>query len=130
MTQFGQHSKPANGKRLQGLEAVELPPNNEDLDAIAQRRDERHSDEILLAELSKLNALDYGKRRKAAAKKLEITTATLDKIVAERRVRRSAQTGPETLLPHWDVEPWHEPVASDQLLGAIVERIRAHVVMN
>jgi len=61
---------------------------------------------------------------------LGITTATLDKIVAERRVRRSAQTGPETLLPHWDVEPWHEPVASDQLLGAIVERIRAHVVMN
>src|SRR5215469_6623734 len=72
----------------------------------------------------------YGKRRKAAAKKLGITAATLDKIVAERRVRRSAQTGPETLLPHWDVEPWHEPVASDQLLSAIVERIRAHVVMN
>jgi hypothetical protein len=74
-----------------------------DLDAIAQRRDERHSDEILLAELSKLNALDYRKRRKAAAKKFGITTATLDKIVAERRVRRSAQMGPETLLPHWDV---------------------------
>ena len=90
MTQFGQDSKLANGKRLQGLEALELPPSNEDLDAIAQRRDERHSDEILLAELSKLNALDYGKRRKAAAKKLGITTATLDKIVAERRVRRSA----------------------------------------
>jgi len=52
MTQFGQYSKPANGKRLQGLEALELPPSNEDLDAIAQRRDERHSDEILLAELS------------------------------------------------------------------------------
>jgi hypothetical protein len=92
--QFGQYSKPANGKRLQGLEAVELPPSNEDLDGIAQRRDERLSDEILLAELSKLNALDYGKRRKAAAKKLGITTATLDKIMAERRVRRSAQTGP------------------------------------
>jgi hypothetical protein len=60
MTQFGQYSKPANGMRLQGLEALELPPSNEDLDAIAQRRDERHSDEILLAGLSKLNALDYG----------------------------------------------------------------------
>src|SRR5262249_20807455 len=79
MTQFGQHSKPANGKRLQGLEALELPPSDKDLDAIAQRREERHSDDILLAELSKLNALDYGKRRKAAAKKLGITTATLDK---------------------------------------------------
>jgi putative DNA primase/helicase len=130
MTQFGEYSKPANGMRLQGLEALELPPSNEDLDAIAQRRDERHSDEILLAELSKLNALDYGKRRKAAAKKLGITAATLDKIMAERRVRPSGQRGPETLLPHWDVEPWHEPVAGDQLLGAIVERIRAHVVMN
>jgi hypothetical protein len=56
MTQFGQYSKPANGKRLQGLEALELPPSNEDLDAVAQRRDQRHSDEILLAELSKLRA--------------------------------------------------------------------------
>jgi hypothetical protein len=42
-------------KRLQGLEALELPPSNEDLDAIAQRRDERHSDEILLAEPSAMN---------------------------------------------------------------------------
>ena len=39
MTQFGQDSKPANGKRLEGLEALELPPSNKDLDAIAQRRD-------------------------------------------------------------------------------------------
>jgi hypothetical protein len=96
MTPFGQDSKPANGKRLQGLEALELPPSNEDLDAIAQRHDERHSDEILLGELSKLNALDYGKRRKADAKKLGITTATLDKIMAGRRVQRCAQTRPET----------------------------------
>jgi hypothetical protein len=125
MTQFGQYSKPENGKRLQGLEALALPPSNEDPHAIAQRRDERHSDEILLAELSKLNAFDYGKRRNAGAKKLGITTATLDKIMAEWRVQRSAQTGPETLLPHWEVEPWHEPVAGDQLLGTIVERIRA-----
>src|SRR5215475_2750601 len=42
MTQFGQYPKPANGKRLQGLEPRELPPSNEDLDAIAERRDERH----------------------------------------------------------------------------------------
>ena len=104
MTQFGQYPKPANGKRLQGLEAVELPPSNEDLDAIAQRRDERHSDEILLAELSKLNALDYGKRRKGAAKKLGITTATLDKIVAEgrRAPRRSCRIGTSSL----GMNPW------------------------
>jgi hypothetical protein len=91
MTQFGQYSKPANGKRLQGLEALELSPSNEDLDAIAQRRDERHSDEMLLAELSKLNALDYGKRRKAAAKKLGITTPTRSWLsVAFGRARRRA----------------------------------------
>ena len=36
MTQFGQHSKPANGKRLQGLEALELPPSNEAAQLIAK----------------------------------------------------------------------------------------------
>jgi uncharacterized protein DUF3631 len=41
MTQFGQYSKPANGKRRQGLEALELPPSNEDPHAIAQWQEPR-----------------------------------------------------------------------------------------
>ena len=129
MTQFGQHSKPANGKRLQGLEALELPPSKIST-RLRSGTTRGTATKYCWPNCRSSMPLGYGKRRKAAAKKLGITTATLDKIVAERRVRRSAQTGPETLLPHWDVEPWHEPVASDQLLGAIVERIRAHVVMN
>jgi putative DNA primase/helicase len=32
--------------------------------------------------------------------------------------------------PHWEVEPWHEPVVANELVDEIVARVKRHVVLS
>jgi putative DNA primase/helicase len=73
-------------------------------------------DEALIAELVALSRLEYGKRRKSAAKTLGITAKELDRVIAERRAQNAEDT---TALPHWTVEPWPSIVDGAELLNEL-----------
>ena len=78
----------------------------------------------LIAELADLSALDYAKRRKDAAEQIGIGVTELDKVVAEARGDVS-EPSPE----RWAVEPWHEPVATADLLQSLRRTYEKHVVL-
>jgi hypothetical protein len=99
---------------------LEIP--NAELDEAIQT----HDDEATINALAELHDVAYQRRRKAAADGLGIRVSELDRLVKQRR----AQAAPVPLFPHWNVEPWDEPVDSVMLLQAITERIRSHVVMT
>jgi hypothetical protein len=88
---------------------LEIP--NAELDEAIQIRD----DEATINALAELHDVAYQRRRKAAADGLGIRVSELDKLVKQRR----AQAGSAPLFPHWNVEPWDEPVDGDMLLQAI-----------
>jgi hypothetical protein len=87
-------------------------------------RDEKS--EPLIAELARLSRLEYDKRRKKEAKKLGIQLTTLDREVAELRAQNAAE---RDFLPHWNVEPWPEPVDGAALLDTLRWHLARYVVL-
>jgi Protein of unknown function (DUF3631) len=86
------------------------------------------SDDELIAELAALPRLQYAKRRKDAAKKLGITATELDNIVAE--ARGDEAKGKDDKTPErWQIEPWPEPVATDDLLSGLQTAFTRYVVL-
>ena len=83
-----------------------------------RRREEKKSDDELIAELAALDRLGYAKRRKDAAARIGVTRAELDKIVAEAR-----RDPPSDEPAHWQVERWPEPVATADLLTDLTRSI-------
>jgi hypothetical protein len=81
----------------------------------------------LLDELARLTKLDYEKRRRAEAKKLGVRSSALDDLV---RRRREEGADPVLLFKHWAVEPWPEPVDVRELIAALINRIKQHVVLS
>jgi putative DNA primase/helicase len=88
----------------------------------------RQDDDAIIAELVQLSEFAYQKRREEAAKQLAVSLRVLDKEVARRRAEIEREAAP-SLYPHWDVEPWDEPVDGGLLLRSLVERIKRHVFL-
>ena len=63
--------------------------------------------------------MDYQRRRRQEAKRLGISVAALDKLVRQTRAQAEEE---DSALPHWQVEPWDEPVDGADLL-ADLERV-------
>jgi Protein of unknown function (DUF3631) len=82
------------------------------------------SDEI--ARLAKLPRLEYDREREAAAARLGVRVATLDKIVREER---SAADDGAAVLPHWNVEPSAESVDGAALLNNVRQVFRRYIVL-
>jgi putative DNA primase/helicase len=81
-----------------------------------------------VAELAKLSLLQYDRGREAAAERLGIRLATLDKAVAcARGEGDTALQGRALRLP--EPQPWPEPVDGDDLLQDLVKVIRSYVVV-
>jgi len=80
----------------------------------------------LLVELARLSRFEYDRRRKKEAKKLGIKLDTLDREVAELRAQNAAE---KDFLPHWNVEPWPEPVDGATLLDALRRHLTRYVVL-
>jgi hypothetical protein len=94
------------------------------LERIALERKRREgivdgSPDAKVIELAKLQPLDYGKIRKEEAKKLGIGVKALDDAVKEQQKGKKEQAN---FLPHWNNEPWPDPIAGDSLL----DELRAH----
>jgi hypothetical protein len=60
--------------------------------------EQKQTDGSLVAELARLSTFEYDRKRKAAAKAIGITVATLDKAVAEERGRANAEGRKSTPL--------------------------------
>ena len=82
-----------------------------DPDQLHNLEDEPPNLEARLDELAGLSLLEYERQRKAAAKELGMRVVVLDAAVAERRSQINGD-----LFPHWEVEPWDEPVDTGELL--------------
>jgi putative DNA primase/helicase len=74
--------------------------------------------------LAALPRLEYAKRRKEAAKRIGITLAELDKIIADAREQTSTTT-PE----RWSIAPWDTAVDTAELLTALRDTFTRHVVL-
>jgi len=88
--------------------------------------EQKQADGSLVAELARLSTFEYDRKRKAAAKAIGITVATLDKAVAEGRGRAHAQ---DASLPHWTVVPWPDVVAGDKLLNDLAAVFTRYVIL-
>src|SRR5262245_38908987 len=79
-----------------------------------------------IAVLTSLDRLQYEQQREAAAAELGIRVSALDKLV---RQAQAAVENQNTALPHWNVEPWPEPVIGAELLDAIKQVFRRYIVL-
>jgi len=88
-----------------------------DKKAAAKRADDNTTaDQKTIEGLAQLNALAYAKRRTHEAKALNIPVAALDKLV--RQIQALTEDN-NAELPHWQAEPWDEPVNGAELLTDI-----------
>ena len=77
-------------------------------------------EQALIDELSRLNSVDYDRRRNDAADQIGIRRGTLDNQVNARRAELAEEDGPPPLFGHWVVEPWDEPVDTGDLILALI----------
>jgi hypothetical protein len=86
-----------------------LEPSHLPADAIS-------GEDELIAELAKLSAIQYERRRNGAAETLDIRAAVLDKLViAARRDREASDMGQGNMVLFDVVEPWPEAVRGGAL---------------
>lgn len=105
------------------------PPEQAPVDKEAKAK-AATDEQALIDALARLNALDYDRRRKAAADEMDVRSSTLDDEVAARRRELAEEAGRPPLFGHWLVEPWPEVVDTGELILALVGRIKRHVILN
>jgi putative DNA primase/helicase len=111
------------------------PPNGQDQNGQGQPASDTAgtSQDGVINKLARLDAIAYGRARKAVAKELGVGVAAVDAAVerkrAEMRSERDKEAGEAPLYPHWIVEPWPEEVDGDALIRDIASRMQSHVIM-
>ena len=89
------------------------------------------SEQELIDQLARLDdRLEYDRRRRDAARELGVRAGSLDDAVEVRRAELAAEAAPAPLFGHWIVEPWDEPIATDALALAIMQRLQRHVIFD
>jgi hypothetical protein len=98
----------------------------------SHQQKDQHSDseQAIIDELARLDAISYARRRKEAAEQLGIGVTALDKGVAQRRTQIEEEAEQPPLFAYWEDEPWPESVEGDALILALYRRVRSHVVMT
>jgi len=87
------------------------------------------SDDEVFAELAELRPAAYDRRRKQAAKDLNISVTTLDKEI--EALRKSSDEGAEEEgLGLHTPEPWPDEVSGGVLLDEIVDSLERHLVLQ
>ncbi len=85
-----------------------------------------NKEDRIVAELAKLSPLEYEKRRKETADKLDVRVGVLDQAVR----RQQAHTHDEaSALPHWKVKPWPDDVPGAELLAGIRKEFEKYIVL-
>ena len=81
------------------------------------------------AELANLSPVEYGKRREVLGKQLNINLTFLDQEYRERRKHAKGQKVEQDELFLRDPDPWLEPVNGADLLNALCETAKSHLVL-
>jgi putative DNA primase/helicase len=91
--------------------------------------DESEVIQLEITRLARLNLVEYDRVRKAAAQRLEMRAAILDRVVEAERKKfgDDCKQGHALTLP--EPKPWPAPVDGTELLHDLVAAIRRHVVM-
>src|SRR4051812_45812743 len=92
---------------------------------------EQAREEIVAKELERLAGLegfDYELARQTAAASLGVRVRQLDLAVDQRRAQNGGAAGNDPLGLH-DTKAWPDPVDGMELLNAIAESMRKHVIM-
>jgi putative DNA primase/helicase len=102
-------------------------------EALAKRAAEKplapQPDEKALVEaLAGKDHTEYDRLRRDVAETLGIRVGTLDDKVEALRKKMEAE-GDKGALPHWNVEPWPEPVDGAALLDSIKRAFRRYIVL-
>ena len=86
--------------------------------------------DALLDELAKLGLIEYGQRRKEAAKQLGVPLGMLDKEIETRRPKPSVDDSSQgRALDLFEPELWPEAVDGEALLYRLVETFRRFLVL-
>jgi Protein of unknown function (DUF3631) len=99
--------------------------NNVVLDAQTLRNDERAE----IARLAALSPLQYDRERGGAAEELGVTVGALDRAVKEARNANADTKGQGRAFELPVIEPWPSAVDGAELLSAITDAIKRHVVL-
>ena len=83
-----------------------------------------------LAELANFSPAEYGRRREALSKQLNINLTFLDQEYRERRKHAKGQEAEHDDSFLRDPDPWLEPVDGADLLNAICETAKSHLVLS
>jgi len=93
-----------------------------------KERTEETSDDAEIKRLAELSPFQYERERKAAAERLGIRAAILDKLVQAGRPDDEAKQGRAISFP--EPEAWPDPVNGAVLLDSIAQAIRHYVVLS
>jgi hypothetical protein len=77
--------------------------------------------------LDGMSDTEFRRRRVALAEELGMTRRDLE---AEYKDRAKAAKDARPFQPHWDVEPWQEPVNCGELIEQIERRIKRHIITS
>lgn len=81
-----------------------------------------------VAELARLPAIQYARKRKVAAKELDCGGVRILDALVERERKHASRVREEFTFEQ--IEPWHKPVDGAALLDRIEALYRRHVVLN
>ena len=111
----------ANAPAWQPRPEVEAEAEASEEDKAKAKADE----DALIVALAKMAGIEYGRRRKKAAKELGINAGDLDR---EVKAYRERERDAVPLFAHWQTVIWPDLVDGDSLLRAIINRIQRFVV--
>jgi hypothetical protein len=109
------------------VEAELSPADNDRLDAQALQHDERAGIQADVKRLAALSPLEYDRRRQEVAERLGVRVSTLDAEVKRLRADGDAEGGAAVAL--FMPEPWPWPVNGAELLSALAEAVKCHLVV-
>jgi hypothetical protein len=112
-------------KHQQQQGRAELPPKTNGATGL---RAQTAAKIINIDEIAKLSPIDYDRQREALAEELGVRLSTLDQAV--KSARRVDVPGQGTSVTVEDVDPWHEPVDGEKLLGEIAAALMSHIAMS
>jgi putative DNA primase/helicase len=84
-------------------------------------------DDVEIERLARLSLIQYDREREAIAEKLGIRVTAIDSAVKAERGKQSDDQ--LKFLPHWNVEPWPEPVDGDALLQALQAHFKRYIAL-
>jgi putative DNA primase/helicase len=102
-------------------------------EALAMRAAEKKiapppDEKALIAALARKDHTEYDRVRSGLAETLGMRVGTLDEKVEALRRKLEADDQTDN-LPHWQVEPWPEPVNGAELLDSIKRVFRRYIVL-